>query len=39
MSSTTLLLDHLTLWAELLQNALGVPALVGVGVVVAHWRS
>lgn len=36
IATTALLLDHLTLWAELLQDAFGVAALVGVGVVVAH---
>lgn len=36
VTTTALLLDHLALRAELLQDALGVAALVRVGVVVAH---
>src|SRR5690242_20823946 len=38
VSTTTLLLDHLALRAEFLQDALCVAALVRVGVVVAHCR-
>jgi hypothetical protein len=36
LSPSTLLLDHLSLRTKLLEDALGVAALVGVGVVVAH---
>lgn len=38
VSATTLLLDHLTLRTELLQDALCVAALMRVCVVVAHYR-
>jgi hypothetical protein len=36
ISTPALLLDHLSLGAELLQDAFGMAAYVGVGVVKAH---